>query len=339
MKSSDPDPTPPFPGFPLPGRPVLRLPFDQGSRVGGGTGRHIRAVLASILTPMLLVGCAHTEQARPEEGRVFFRVGATATGTSTAQAGGGPSLQRLGMLTPTFDPAWQAAWVEGDAKKKSGGEGAVSGFVTGITILQVVPIVFLTWPAAVGVVVGATALGALGQHLDNAPLGYVGIEDRATLLAAAASLHPDRLLRDAVANRLTDLTSRPPIPILWYPTWGPDTVGTDPLADARNQGADGLLELAAEAFGLAAGEDEKTFGVFIRIRARVVDPAGGGLRYERVLEYGPGQRLPGVPPADAYSVEFLAVDQARVFRQQVQVAIDRMARALAEDPALPLAPR
>jgi hypothetical protein len=243
------------------------------------------------------------------------------------------------MLTPTFDPVWQGAWIEGDAKALGGREGAVSGFVTGMTILQMVPIAFMTWPVAVGVVVGATALGALGQHFNNAPLGYVSIEDRAVLLAAAANLHPDRLLRDAVTDRLTDLTARPPIPILWYPTWGPDTAGTDPLADARKQGADGLLELAVEAFGLAAGEDEKTFGVFIRIRARVVDPAGGGLRYEQVLEYGPGQRLPGVPPADAYSVEFLAVDQARVFRQQVQETIDRIARVLAEDPALPLTPR
>jgi hypothetical protein len=138
---------------------------------------------------------------------------------------------------------------------------------------------------------------------------------------------------------LTDLTARPPVPILWYPTLGPDTAGTDPLAEARDRGADGLLELGVEAFGLAGGEDEATFGFFIRIRARVVESAGGKLRYERVLEYGPGQRLPGVPPADVYSVEFLAADQAQVFRQQVRETVGRIARALAEDPAFPLAPR
>ena len=291
-----------------------------------------------MLIPMLVMGCAHTEQTQPTEGRVFFRAGTAATGTSAAAVASGPSVRRLGMLTPTFDPPWQATWIEGEPKA-IGGQGAATGFVTGMAILQAMPIVILTWPAAVGVVVGATALGALGQHIENTPLAHVSSEDRATLLAAAASLHPDRLLRDAMANMLTDLTARPPIPILWYPTWGPDTQGTDPLADARTQGADGLLELATETFGLAAGEDEKTFGIFIRIRARVVDPAGGGLRYERVVEYGPGQRLPGVPPADAYSVEFLALDQARVFRQQVRVTIERIARALAEDPALPLTPR
>jgi hypothetical protein len=269
---------------------------------------------------------------------VFFRAGAAATATSAAEVSGGSSLRHLGMLTPVFEPPWQAAWIEGEGKPMGVG-GANSGFLTGVAILQAFPIAFLTWPVAVGIVAGTTALGALGQHLDSSSLAHVSTEDRATLLAASASLRPDRLLRDAVANTLTDLTARPPIPILWYPAWGPDTPASDPLADARTQGADGLVELATEAFGLAAGEDEETFGIFIRIRARVVDPAGGELRYERILEYGPGQRLPGVPPADVYSVEFLAADQALVFRQQVRNTIERMARVLAEDPAFPLAPR
>ncbi|HYL81538.1 MAG TPA: hypothetical protein VEU07_12040, partial [Candidatus Acidoferrum sp.] len=67
-------------------------------------GRRLRVLLASILTPILLVGCARTEQSRPAEGQVFFRAGAAASGTSAASVGGGPSLQRLGILTPAFDP-------------------------------------------------------------------------------------------------------------------------------------------------------------------------------------------------------------------------------------------
>ncbi|HSB69577.1 MAG TPA: hypothetical protein VLT62_09610 [Candidatus Methylomirabilis sp.] len=242
------------------------------------------------------------------------------------------------MLTPSLDSEWRAAWIEGE-RKGGGTEGATSGIITGMAILQSVPIMVLTWPVAVGVMAGTTALGALGQHFDSGSLSRVSDEDRGALLAASANLHPDRLLREAVTKGLIHRTARPPIPILWYPNSGPDTPGTDPLVDARSQGADGLLEIATETFGLAGGEDEETFGVFLRVRAQVLDVAGGRLRYQRVLEYGPGRRLSGAPPAASYSIEFLALDQARVFRQEVREAIERIARILAEDPALPLAPR
>ena len=220
-----------------------------------------------------------------------------------------------------------------------GSEGATSGLISGMAILQSVPMFILTWPIAVGVVAGTTALGALGQHVDSSSLAHVESEDREALLAAAAVLHPDRLMREAIGNGLANRMARPPIPIPWHLAWGPDTPGNDPLADARAQGADGLLEIAAESFGLAAGEDVETFGVFLRVRAQIMDVAGGRLRYQRVLEYGPGRRLSGAPPAAAYSLEFLALDQARVFRQEAREAIERMARVLAEDPALPLTPR
>jgi hypothetical protein len=255
-----------------------------------------------------------------------------------AEVTGGPPLRSLGILTPGFQLAWQAAWIEGD-HKFSGGAGATAGFLTGVTILQATPILFLTWPVAVGVVAGTTALGAFGQHMDSAPFSHVTSEDRAALLTVAANLHPDRLLREAMTKALTDRMAQPPIPIPWHPTWGPDTLGTDPLADARSQGADGVLDLGVEAFGLAAGEDEGTVGVFIRIHARILESAGGGLRYERILEYGPNQRVPGLPPAATHSVDFLVVDQGRVFQQEVRETIERTTRVLEEDPALPLVPR
>jgi hypothetical protein len=300
--------------------------------------RRLRASLAWILTPLLLVGCAQTEQARSLEGQVFLRAGMAGEGMGPAEVTGGPPLRRLGILTPGFQLEWQAAWIEGD-RKLSGAEGATTGFFTGLVILQSTPILFLTWPVAVGVVAGSTALGAFGQHADSAPFSHVTSEDRAALLTVAANLHPDRLLREAMAKALTDRTAQPPIPIPWHPTWGPDTLGTDPLADARKQGADGVLDLGVEAFGLAAGEDEETVGVFIRIRARILESTGGGLRYERILEYGPNQRVPGLPPAATHSVEFLVVDQGRVFQQEVRETIERTTRVLAEDPALPLVPR
>lgn len=107
--------------------------------------------------------------------------------------------------------------------------------------------------------------------------------------------------------------------------------------DAREQGADGVLNVSLEAFGLAMGEEADTFGVFVRVRAQLVEPARGGILYDRVLEHGPGRPLRGLPRPVNYSLEFLSVDQARVFRQEIQDIIVRMARVVAEDPALPLA--
>ncbi|HSW50062.1 MAG TPA: hypothetical protein VLH09_07805, partial [Bryobacteraceae bacterium] len=59
----------------------------------------------------------------------------------------------------------------------------------------------------------------------------------------------------------------------------------------------------------------------------------------RVISYGPGQTVEGLPRSDVHTVEFLAADQGRVYRQVASDAIRRLARVLAEDPALPLAPR
>lgn len=242
------------------------------------------------------------------------------------------------MLVPAYDPGWQAVWLEGNWTQPGVG-GGLAGFLTGMAIVQSVPLVLLFWPAAVGVVAGTTALGVWGGQMDRSMLARLEPADRATLLEAAVGLHPDRLLRGAAAESLSRRTGQPPPVLLWHQTWGPDTRGTDPLALARDQGADGVMHLALEAFGLAVGEESETFGVFIRVRARVLASAGGGVRYERVLEHGPGRPLAGLPRATGYTLEFLTVDQARVFRQEVQMALAAVARLLAEDPALPLAAR
>lgn len=298
-------------------------------------GKPFRDVLASTLLAALLAGCASTETARPKEGQVVLHAGAAASGPPSPEVVPGPTIRRPTVLEPGVDLPWQAGWVEADKNRPTAG-GVYSGLLTGLMIVQSVPFLVGFWPAAVGVVAGMTTLGALGAQLDTTTLGKMAANDRETILQAVADLRPDRLLRESAAAALAARTGQTPLLLLWYPTRGPDTPGTDPLADARGQGADGLLNVSLEAFGLAMGEEADTFGVFVRVRAQLVECEGGKLRYERVLEHGPGRPLVGLPKPNTYTMEFLAMDQARVFRHEIRDVIARMAGAVAEDPAMPL---
>lgn len=297
--------------------------------------RPFRTVLAVALVGALLTGCAGTEASRQQEGQVVFQAGAALSGPSGPPVLRGPEIRRLAVLVPGVAPAWQAGWVEGDPKKP-GNRGAYAGLLTGLMIVQAFPYVIAFWPAAVGVVAGTTVMGALGGQLESPTLAKVTADDRGTILLAAADLKPDRLLREATAAALAARTGRPPVPLVWFPTYGPDTLGTDPLAEARGREMDGVLNVRLEAFGLARGDEPDTFGVFVRVRAELVEPAQGRLRYERILEHGPGHPLAGLPRPAAYTLGFYALDQARVFRQEMRDVIGGMARRLAEDPALPL---
>jgi len=250
----------------------------------------------------------------------------------------GPEIRRLAVLAPAVDPAWHAVWLNPD-RKGSPARGAYAGFLTGALIVQSAPVLIAFWPAAVGVIAGTTALSALGAQLEPTTLAKTAPDDRSALIQAALDLAPDRLLRTALAEALATRVGRPPLSLPWYSTWGPDTPGTDALADALGSGADGVLDVTLEAFGLAMGEEADTFGVFLRVRARLLESASGGLRYERVLEHGPGQPIAGLPRSGAYTLDFLAMDQSRVFRQEIQETVRRMARVLAEDPALPIVRR
>jgi len=301
----------------------------------------VRDVLTSALLLALLAGCASTETAHPKEGQVVLKAGTTSPGSSSATVVPGREIRRLAVLVPGVDPTWRAGWEEGDPKKKpgAGGAGAYSGLMTGFMIVQAVPFLVAFWPAAVGVVAGTTALGAFGGQLESPAFAKMAEEDRATILQAVSDLRLDYQLRERTAAAITARTGRPVVSVPWYPTLGPETPGTDPLADARGKGADGLLNVSLEAFGLAMGEEAETFGTFVRVRVQLVESAQGGLRYERILEHGPGRPLGGLPKPATYTMEFLAMDGGLVFRQEIQDVIARMARVVADDPALPLAPR
>jgi hypothetical protein len=99
-----------------------------------------------------------------------------------------------------------------------------------------------------------------------------------------------------------------------------------------------VLDLTVEAFGLAMGEEPEFYGVFVRVRVRLIEVGSGTLRYERVLQHGPGQPMAGMPRPAVYTLEFLALDKARVFRHEMREVLGRMVAILAKDPALPLGP-
>jgi hypothetical protein len=224
------------------------------------------------------------------------------------------------------------------SRKKGGLAGGQAGLTAGLGFVQMIPLFVAAWPVAAGVVGGMTLLGLAGGQMDGSLLARVDLGDRATLFDAATRLQPDRLLRETVAQLVAGRTGQIPQSVVWHATLGADTLANDPVADALAHGADGVLNVVVETFGLALGEEEDLYGVFVRVRAQLVDAAEGRLRYERVLEHGPGRALEGLPRPATHTAEFLSLDEARVFRHEVREIILRMARLIAEDPALPLGP-
>jgi hypothetical protein len=295
-------------------------------------------VLLVVLLSVLVAGCAETKPVREPEGSVAFQAGAGEARGNRTHLTPGPAFQHPGILVPASDPVWQSAWLSKDQQNPLT-QGATSGLLTGISIIQIVPFALTFWPVTVGIVVGAVGMGMLGAAQADPVLQRMSPPDRAAITEATKTLRPDRLFRDAMAEALARRAGGPLSVVDWHQAWGPDTPGTDPLIEARDKGLDGVLEFSLDAIGLAAGEEADTFGVFVQVRVRALDAPGGQLRYERVLSYGPGQRMEGLPRLDFYTVEFLAADKGRPYRHFASEAIGRLARLLADDPALPLAPQ
>ena len=285
----------------------------------------------------LLAGCAETKPVLESEGSVAFRSGDGETRENRTHLIPGPAFERPGILVPASDPVWQSAWLSKDQQTNPLESGATSGLITGVSIMQMAPFALTSWPAAVGIVVGATAMGMLGVTQEDPGLQRMSPPDRSAIAEATKSLRPDRLFREAMAEALARRAQGPLAVVDWRQAWGPDTAGTDPLAEARAKGLDGVLEFPLDAIGLAVGEDKDTFGIFVQVRVRVIDALDGQVRYERVLSYGPGQLVEGLPRSDFHTIEFLAADKAQPYRYLASEAVRRMARLLAQDPALPLA--
>jgi hypothetical protein len=286
---------------------------------------------------MALAGCGDTRPARQPEGSVAFRTGSAPQAENLMYSLPGPPFQHPGMLAPSQDLPWQSAWAD-ENQEHPLLKGATAGMTTGIGFMMITPMALTFWPAAVGIVVGSTAMSMLGVAQSDPADLRLSPPDQTVIVAATKEVQPDRLLRESLRRALRN-RARDALPIvLWQQAGGVEAEGTDPLTEARGRGLDGVLECAIEALGLAAGEERDTFGVFIQARVRALDARDGQLRYERVLLYGPGRSGARPPSSDFHTIEFLAADQGRVYRQVTSDAIRRIARMLAEDPQLPLAP-
>ena len=299
--------------------------------------RSASVLLALLVVANLLVACGDTRPARQPEGTVAFRSGSGEERPSEAFVAPGRPFQRLGMLAPAHEQSWQAAWVEEDRQHPLL-KGATAGMTTGLGFMMMIPMGAAFWPAAVGVVVGSTAMGILGVTQGESADLRLSAPDRTVIADATKQLQPDRLFRASVEEVLGHRRGEPLPTVTWQQRGDTDPAATDdPLGEARRQGLDGVVECAVDALGLAAGEERDTVGVFLQVRLRALDAHNGHLRYERVVRYGPGQAVEGLPRADVHTVEFLAADKGRVFRQVASAAIRGVARVLAEDPQLPLA--
>lgn len=295
-------------------------------------------LLVPLLVPALLVGCGDTRPARQPEGTIALQGGSGPQGASQTHILPGPPFRRPGMLIPASQQVWKSAWVEPENKEHPLTRGAAAGITTGIGFLLITPMAATFWPAAVGIMVASTTAGMLGIGLADSADVRMSAPDRTIILTATERLQPDRLFRESLEQALSRRTTEPLAMVAWDQTQGPDTTATDPLVEVRDRQLDGVVECAVTALGLAAGEERDTFGVFVEVRVRALDARDGRVRYDRVLGYGPGQTVAGLPRADFHTMEFLAADQGRVFRQVASDAIQRLARILAEDSQLPLAP-
>lgn len=242
------------------------------------------------------------------------------------------------MLVPARQQTWKSEWVEPEDTQHPMMRGASAGMMAGIGFLLITPMAATFWPAAVGIMVGSTAAGMLGMGVAGDVDPRLSDPDRTVILAATERLQPDRLFRESLERTLSRRTTEPLAMVTWDQTQGPDTTALDPLVEVRRRNLDGVIECAVTALGLAVGEERDTFGVFVQVRVRALDARDGRVRYDRVLGYGPGRTVAGLPRAEFHTVEFLAADQGRVFRQVTSDAIQRLARVLAEDSQLPLAP-
>ncbi|MFB3818498.1 MAG: hypothetical protein ACE147_12590 [Candidatus Methylomirabilales bacterium] len=296
----------------------------------------MRAALLGLLVAALAPGCGGSGPARPPEGSLAFSAGGVQA-EQPARVVPGPAFRRPGLLVPGADPAWQSAWLD-KTREAPALTGATVGFRAGLSVLMAAPAALIFWPAAAAVVGGAAVLGATGALAEgDASAQRMSPPDRQVIAQATATMQAHRRLRESLALALARRTGGAWPGVPQAPAHGPDT-GAAFLAEAKRRGLDGLLECSLEAIGLAAGPDRETYGVFAQVRLRALDGGDGRLRYERVLSYGPGRPVEGLPPAEIYTIEMLAMDQGRVYRHLAAETLRRMAGLLAADPALPLAP-
>jgi len=165
-------------------------------------------LLVPLLAATLLVDCGDTRPGRQPEGTVAFRSGSGPESASQSYVVPGPPFGHPGMLVPAHEQAWQAAWTEEDREHPLL-QGATTGMTTGLGFLMITPMAAAFWPAAVGIVVGSTAMGMLGVTQTTSTDVRLSPPDRAVIVEATKKLQPDRLFREVMEQALRGRTGEP----------------------------------------------------------------------------------------------------------------------------------
>ena len=286
--------------------------------------------------------------ASPSPGSLVYQSGAGGDPARRTDVLPGAPFARPGILTPAQEPPWQGKWVEQKPESRQEGavaRGATTGFTLGLMIPQLGNAALMFWPVAVGLVAGATLIGAVGGALQQDKQdgkdesGVSAAPDRRAIAEATAALSPERLLIESTAEAMARRTGGPLPRLPWEPSLDPESPGQLPPLPPADPATDGALQFAIEVLGLSATDEPELFGIFLQVRVRAFDLQSGQLRYERVIAHGPMNPIPDLPRPPTHSLDLMAMDNARLYRHQLTEIIRHIAHTIAEDPALPVTHR
>jgi len=248
-------------------------------------------------------------------------------------------IRTLAILTTAEEPPYLPHWnPRSTFKDTTGREGMGVGFWVGLNLLSMLPL-FLATPVVMGGIVGvSTIAGGLAGLGESGKGHWKPPADSQALEAALARLRPETQVRQDFREAVEGRT-RGPAPLVARPADLPKNQPADYGALARAAGADAVADLRVVAFGVAGGDMAFTLGVFAGVRARVFRASDGVLIYDKLVAQSPDVPLPEAPPPGSYTIDLMSMDDGRVFRHEVHQALRAIARALAADPDLRLAPR
>jgi len=273
------------------------------------------------------------------EGEEYLRAGPRAAPPPSSQPlKPSEPIRRLAVLAVAEEQPYRPRWNPRSAfKDQTALEGMGAGFFAGLNLVSMLPL-FLATPAVIGGVMGvATAMGGIAGATQAGKGSWKPPADHQGLETALARMRPEAEVQERLREAVQRITGAP-APAVTRPAGQPKDQPPDYGALARAAGADAVVDLRLVAFGLAGGELSFSLAVFAGVRARVFRASDGALIYDKLVAQSPDVPLPEVPPPGSYTLELQAMDDGRVFRHEVRQALDGIARAIAADPDLRLAP-
>lgn len=300
-----------------------------------------RRVVAAVSGAALLLQACAASMATPNfrEGEEYLRAaphgvaGRLAEPLRTTEPIRTLAILMAGDEAP-YLPNWNPRTAFADA---TGREGMGVGFWAGMNLVSMLPLLAATPPVIGGIIGLATVVGGISGATQAGKGHWKPTADHQALEAALGRLRPQAEVRDRFREEVERITRRP-APLVARAADEPSSQAPDYAALARGVGADAVADLRVVSFGLAGGEMAFSLGVFAGVRARVFRAADGALIYDKVIAQSPEAPLQDAPPPGSYTLDLMAMDDARAFRHEVGQAIKAIARALATDPDLRLAP-